>query len=139
MCLETAQIPSTAHYLAFNSPLFYSPTHIAAKLMSGFLMAWRKSPVAKTRAVCYASSAIFFLSFFICFNAASQYFANIITAIPIAIMLQVFDEGNKAAKSPHIRPFACNVMAGAILPEFFLYVFIHNCSKLPFSQAISLL
>jgi hypothetical protein len=30
-------------------------------------------------------------------------------------------------------------MAGAILPEFFLYVFIHNCSKLPFSQAISLL
>lgn len=119
MCLETAQILSTVHYLAFNSPLFYSPTHIAAKLISGFLMAWRKFPMAKTKAVCYASSVIFFLSFFICFNAASQYFANIITAIPIAIMLQVFDEGNKAAKSPHIRPFAYNVMAGAILPEFF--------------------
>jgi hypothetical protein len=112
MCLETAQILSTAHYLAFNSPLFYSPTHIAAKLISGFLMAWRKFPMAKTK-------VIFFLSFFICFNAASQYFANIITATLLDIILQVFDEGNKAAKSPHIRPFAYNVMAGAILPEFF--------------------
>lgn len=115
MCLETAQILSTAHYSTFNSPLFYSPTHNNHPVVKWLSYGMEKISNGKDE----SGIVTWFLSFFFYLLQEYSYRYSLQSTAEQPRYHAATLSFIEAAKSPHIRPFACNVMAGTILPEFF--------------------